>query len=175
MVANWRERCHEAGVVVQYKHGRRLVGDRTAKSHLSRVRISESQFAADAAVYTTSQDIFVIATAMFIDVASKWGLTVSIEKTKGMVIGSHLTPSDTLPVQLKEGAIEIVPDFTYLGSTITNNGEVKEEVKRRIGKAARAFGCLQRSIFQSPHLSVETKRKVYRAAVLSVLLHGAET
>ena len=44
-----------------------------------------------------------------------------------------------------------------------------------ISKVARAFGCLQKSIFQNRHLSVETKRKVYKAAVLSVLLYGAET
>ena len=56
-----------------------------------------------------------------------------------------------------------------------SDGEVKDKVKSRIGKAARAFGCLQRSIFNNCHLSVETKRKVYGAAVLSVLLYGAET
>ena len=66
-------------------------------------------------------------------------------------------------------------DFTYLGSNITSDGEVKDEAKSRIGKAARAFGCLQQSIFKNCHLSVETKKKVYGAAVLSVLLYGAET
>ena len=45
----------------------------------------------------------------------------------------------------------------------------------RISKAARSFGCLQKSIFQSRYLSVESKRKVYRAVVLSVFLYGAET
>ena len=58
---------------------------------------------------------------------------------------------------------------------ISSDGDVKGEVKCRIGKAARAFGCLQKPIFQNHRLSVETKRKVYRAVVLSVLLYGAET
>ena len=48
-------------------------------------------------------------------------------------------------------------------------------MKIHISKAARAFGCLQKSIFQERHLSVATKRRVYEAAVLSVLLYGAET
>ena len=48
-------------------------------------------------------------------------------------------------------------------------------MKIHISKAARAFGCLQKSIFQERHLSVEAKRRVYEAAVLSVLLYGAET
>ena len=96
-------------------------------------------------------------------------------KDKGMVVGSHLTPTDTMPVQLEEGQIEVVQEFPYLGSTITRDGEIKGEVMCRISKAARSFGCLQKSIFQNRHLSVETKRKVYRAVVLSVLLYGAET
>ena len=34
MVANWHNECAEAGVSVLYKHGRKLVGDRTAKMRL---------------------------------------------------------------------------------------------------------------------------------------------
>ena len=41
-------------MTVRYKHGRKLVGDRTAKSHLSEVRVTESQFANDAAVYAST-------------------------------------------------------------------------------------------------------------------------
>ena len=77
-------------------------------------------------------------------------------------------------MELDSGSIKIVQDFTYLGSNITSNGEVQNEVKIRISKAARAFGCLQKSIFQDRRLSVETKRRVYEATVLSVLLYGAE-
>ena len=42
MVAYWRARCPEVGVTVGYKHGRKLVGDRTAKSRLdwTRTRIT---------------------------------------------------------------------------------------------------------------------------------------
>ena len=34
---------------------------------------------------------------------------------------------------------------------------------------------MQRSVFQNHRLAVETKREVYRATVLSVLLYGRET
>ena len=49
------------------------------------------------------------------------------------------------------------------------------ELDRRIAKAARAFGSLRKPTFQDRHLSIATKRQVYRAVVLSVLLHGAKT
>ena len=51
IVADWRNRSSGAGVSVLYKHGRKLVGDRTAKSGLSEMRVTESQFADDVALY----------------------------------------------------------------------------------------------------------------------------
>ena len=37
MVVCWRARCPRAGVIVRYRAGRKLVGDRTAKSRLRRL------------------------------------------------------------------------------------------------------------------------------------------
>ena len=139
------------------------------------MRITESQFADDAAVYESTRVAFEKAMSEFVQTASEWGVTVSIQKTKGMITGRQLTARDNMPVELDSGSTDIVQDFTYLGSNITSDGEAKNEVKIRISKAARAFGCLQKSIFQDHRLSVETKRRVYEAAVLSVLLYGAET
>lgn len=47
---------------------------------------------------------------------------------------------------LDSGSIDIVQDFMYLGSNITSDGEVQNEVKTRISKAARAFGCYTTTI-----------------------------
>ena len=49
MVTIWHDQCDDAGVTVLFKHGRKLVGDRTAKSRLLRVNVGESLFADDAA------------------------------------------------------------------------------------------------------------------------------
>ena len=48
------------------------------------------------------------------------------------------------------------------------------DVKCR-AKASRAFVCLRDLVFNNPILSLTIKRMVYRAIVMSVLLHGAET
>ena len=90
MVVDWCNRISGAGVSVLYKHGRKLVWDRTAKSRLSEMRVTESQFADDVALYATSRDSFESVAAEFVKVASEWGLTVSTEKTKGMVVGEGL-------------------------------------------------------------------------------------
>ena len=58
---------------------------------------------------------------------------------------------------------------------ISKDGDAMKDVKCRIAKASRAFGCLRGSIFNNPLLSIPTKRAVYRATVLSVLMYGAES
>ena len=51
----------------------------------------------------------------------------------------------------------MVQYFTYLGTKIMRDGEVKAEIKLCITNPARTFRCLQTSIFQNPHFSVATK------------------
>ena len=134
--------------------------------------MTETQFADDAALYATSKVAFESAAAGYEEVASDFGLQLSVEKTKGMAVGQEV---DATPVQVKSGSLDIVDHFSYLGSNISSDGEIMVEIDCRITKASRAFGCLWRPIFQNRNLSVATKRQVYRAVVLSVLLYGAET
>ena len=70
--------------------------------------------------------------------------------------------------------MEMVREFPYLGNIISEDGEVYRDVKIKIAKAARAFGCLKKSIFTNLHLSVSVKRAVYKAVVLTTLLYGSE-
>ena len=142
---------------------------------MSELNVTETLFADYAALYSTSQDSFKSTTAGFMNVASEWGLTVSMEKTKGMVAGQIQEEDDMGSVELERGSLDIVNNFTYLGANISNDGEVTTEIDCRVAKAARAFGCLRKPIFEEKTFSVATKRKVYQAVVVSVVLYGAET
>jgi len=66
-------------------------------------------------------------------------------------------------------------NFTYLGSNLSSDGEATCEVKCWIAKASKAFGALQIPVFSNYHLSIHTKRIVYNAVVISILLYNAET
>ena len=92
-------------------------------------------------------------------VASEWGLTVSTEKTKEMVVREGLDEHNTSSVQVEGGTVEIVNHFTYLGSNILRDGEVTVEIDCRNAKASRAFGCLKESIFQDRNLSIYCHKK----------------
>ena len=174
MVANWRSEWAGEGLNVLYKLGRKLVGDRTAMSRLKEVRVTERQFADDAALYSTSRSSFVRSATGFATAAKDWGLTVSTAKTKEMAVGQSLDENDVSPVQVNGGTFNIVDRFTYLGADISRDGEVTAEVNTRTAKAARAFGCLRRPIFHDGNLCIATKRQIYCAVVLPVLLYGAE-
>jgi len=64
--------------------------------------------------------------------------------------------------------------FTYLGSHMTSDGELDREIEKRIAAASRALGALCHAVFWNRTLSVLTKRLLYQACVLSVLLYGGE-
>ena len=92
--------------------------------------------------------------------ASEWGMTVSASKTKGMRIGNPQPTEENLqPVVIDGGgSIKMVGSFSYLGSVVSIDCEVKEEVGIHTAKASRAFCCLLQPIFANSKLSTETKR-----------------
>ena len=110
----------------------------------------------------------------YIDVARSFGLKVSIRKTKLMVVGQAVHAEDRAPIQVGDGEVECVDEFIYLGSIISSNGQIDAEVDRRIANASKAFAALRPAVFNDRNLSVNTKRQVYQACVLSVLLYGSE-
>ena len=66
-----------------------------------------------------------------------------------------------------------VLEFTYLGSTISSNGCIDEEILRRTAKARASFGRLRQRLWNNNHVFMQVKGKIYRAIVLSALLYGA--
>ena len=66
-----------------------------------------------------------------------------------------------------------VHKFTYLGSTLSRNVRIDDEVVLRIAKASAAFGNMRGKVWEREGLSTQTKLKVYKA-VFS-LLYSCET
>ena len=91
-------------------------------------------------------------------------------KTKEMRMNSKSRE----PITVCEGAIEAVNDFIYLGSKMQADGDSEPNVKRRISKASQAFSMLK-NIWKSNKLSRNTKIRIFRSNVVSVLLYGCES
>ena len=159
------------GVTILYNPNGHLVGSRSTKS--STTSWNELKFADDTAILSTSKEKIVHAMNTLFSVTSQWGLTISVPKTKAMVVSQ--TDSTIQELQFNTDTVEVVEEFKYLGSVLQSSGSAEADVKSRIDKASQAFGRLKRSVFQDKALSVTTKRVVYKAVVLGTLLYGSET
>ena len=62
----------------------------------------------------------------------------------------------------------------YLGVKISWDGRIEEEVRSRIGKAARIIGALNEPVWKQKEPSRRTKLRVYNAIVLPTLMYGSE-
>ena len=87
---------------------------------------------------------------------------------------SEVTQEDLAPIVLDGGEVEAVKAFPYLGSVVDSSGRIDADVNRRVAQASKAFGALRKAVFLDKNLRMATKRKIYNACVLSVLLYGAE-
>jgi hypothetical protein len=75
---------------------------------------------------------------------------------------------------LDKQEIEEADKFTYLGSVMTGTGRTENEVKARIRKANSAFIQLYPS-WRARYISIETKLKIFKSSVESVLLFARES
>lgn len=160
------------GTHLLYKYDQKLFRRNTTGASSS--TLYECEFADDVALLATTRAAAEEAIRTYASVASNFGMTVSIQKTKFMVVGSGIGDEDLKPIAIEGGEIENVKEFPYLGSLIAENGSIDAEVDKRIANASKAFGALRYAVFKDAHLSVYTKRKVYQACVLPVLMYGGE-
>ena len=70
--------------------------------------------------------------------------------------------------------LEVVSEFTYLGSTMSSNLSLEPELSRRIGKASAVMSRLSKRVWENKKLILNTKMKVYQC-VLSTLLYVSKT
>ena len=64
--------------------------------------------------------------------------------------------------------------FRYLGVTVTNTNDIREEIKRTINMGNACYYPLEK-ILSSRLLSKKLKVKTYKTIILPVVLYGCET
>ena len=77
---------------------------------------------------------------------------------------------------IKAGNVElkVTDKFCYLGSVLSSNTVVDDDIHSRLSKANVAFGRLSKCLWCNHGISTATKVDVYRAAILSSVLYGCE-
>jgi hypothetical protein len=77
-------------------------------------------------------------------------------------------------VKIDKSSIERVEEFRYLGTTLTDQNSIQEEIKSRL-KSGNAYYHSVQNMLSSRLLSKNLKIKIYRTIMLPLVLYGCET
>jgi len=77
-------------------------------------------------------------------------------------------------VRTDNSTFERVEEFKYLGTTLTNQNSIPEEIKSRLRSGNACYHSVQ-NFLSSRLLSKNVKTKIYRAIIFPVVLYGCET
>ena len=98
----------------------------------------------------------------------KVGLKFNIQETKIMASGPITS------WQIDGETMETVPDFIFLDSKITADGDCSHEIKRRLLLVREAMTNLD-SILKSKDITLPTKDHLVKAMVFLVVMCGCES
>nr|VZI44332.1 unnamed protein product [Spirometra erinaceieuropaei] len=173
-------RDERPGIRIAYRTDGYLLNQRRMhfKSRVSTTTVHELLFADDCALNTTSEEEMQRSTDLFSAACENFGLVINTQKTVVMhqpPPNSATAPNVPPQISVNGTQLQVVENFPYLGSTLSRNTKIDDEVANRISKASQAFGRLQSTVWNRYGLQLSTKLKIYKAVILPTLLYGAET
>ena len=106
------------------------------------------------------------------EIAATWeiGLEVNGDKTKYMVMSRDQNAGRNHSMRTDISTFERVEEFKCLGTTLTNQNSIQEEIKSRLRSGNACYHSMQ-SLFFSRLLSKNLKTKIYRTIILPVVLY----
>jgi hypothetical protein len=106
-------------------------------------------------------------TQTLIDASKEVGLEVNTEKTKYMLLYLHWNAGQNHDIKIGNRCFENVTQFRYLGTPVTNQNFIHEEIKRRLNSVHK--------LLSSRLLSKSIKIRIIETIFLSVVLYGCQT
>ena len=129
-------------------------------------------FADDMVLVADSEESLQVNLKKLDETLTKWEMKMNWEKTEVMKVGRE---RGHCCVAVGDRKLESVEVAKYLGIMISGDGRIEEEIRSRIGKAAKVIGVLNEPVWKQKELSRKTKMKVYNAIVVPTLVYGSET
>ena len=101
------------------------------------------------------------------------GLEVNADKTKYMVMSRDQNSGRIHSVRIDNSTFERMEEFKYLGTTLTTQNSIVEEIKSRLKSENACYYSVQ-NLLSSRLLSKNLKIKIYRTIILPVVLYGCD-
>nr|VZI13244.1 unnamed protein product [Spirometra erinaceieuropaei] len=173
-------RDERPGIRIAYSTDGHLLNQRRMhfQSRVSTTTVHELLFADDCALNTTSEEEMQRGMDLVSAACENFGLVINPQKTVVMhqpPPNSATAPNAPPQISVNGTQLQVVEYFPYLGSNLSRNTKIDDEVANRISKTSQAFGRLQSTVWNRHGLQLSTKLKMYKAVILPTLLHGAET
>jgi sorting nexin-29 len=113
-------------------------------------------------------------TEALLDASKEVGLEVNPEKNKYMLISHSRKVGQNRSIKIANRSFEYVAKFKYLGTTLTDQNHMHEEIKSRLNSENACYHSVQ-SLLSSRLLSWKLKVKIYKTIIVLVVLYGCET
>jgi hypothetical protein len=113
-------------------------------------------------------------TAALLDASKEFGLEVNPEKTKCMLMSRSQKVGQKHSIKIVKRSFEYVAKFKYLGTKLTDQNHMHEEIKSRLSSGNACYHSVQ-SLLSSRLLSRKLKVKIYKTIIVPVVLYGCET
>lgn len=180
-VVNEIDRTTKDGILIRFRKDGRIfhLSDLKSKGKTRTELVNELLYADDCALLSHTEAGLQRSANLLAAACKKFGLTISIKKTEVM-FQPKKKPTKEEPrvepqIKIGECKLNVVNQFTYLGSIMSDDCTIDREIEARIKKASSSFGRLHDRVWSNSSLRAKTKIAVYKAIVLTTLLYGCET
>lgn len=165
-----------SGVSLEYRLDGNLFNIRRlqAKTKLQSVHILELQYADDCALVAHTPEALQATITAAEKAYSRMGLSVNISKTEVLCQWSSEPPQRPPTFTIAGSPLTIVPHFKYLGSILSDDCSIDQDIQHRIKQASSSFGRMRNRVFNNNNLHLHTKVSVYKAICITTLLYGCE-
>ncbi|KAJ4429867.1 hypothetical protein ANN_22071 [Periplaneta americana] len=113
-------------------------------------------------------------TGILLEASKKIGPEVNPGKTKYMIMSRDENIVRNGNIKIGNLSFEEVEKFKYLGATVTNINDTREEIKHRINIGNACYYSIEK-LLSSSLLSKNLKVRIYNTVILPVVLYGSET
>ena len=137
-------------------------------------KITDLRYADDIDMLAESKEDLQHLTKRLEDSSKDFGMEISVEKSKVMIVGKEDTEGEKLEICVDGKKLEQFDKFTYLGATITSDGKSEKETRMRIGSATNVLANLE-TTWKAKKIRMSTKVMLMKAITEATLLYASES